>query len=553
MSDTFFSRHEPTLTRALQAIRERTFWSAYPESPSPKVYGDSAAADGQAAFDALLGQEFPLRQRGSDGWVGQERSPYGFDLGIRYPHADLDQLLPAARAALPAWRDAGPRVRAGVCLEILARLNARSFEMAHAVMHTTGQAFVMAFQAGGPHAQDRGLEAVAYAYDAMTRHVTSARWEKPAGKRTLVMDKQFHVVPRGLALVVGVGTFPTWNSYSGLFASLVTGNPVLVKPHHRAVLPLALTVQVGQEVLTEAGFAPELLSLVAEAEGERLASVLATHPAVRIVDFTGGTEYGEWLERNATQALVYTEKAGVNTIVVDSTDDFPGMCRNIAFSVSLYSGQMCTAPQAIFVPRGGIDTEQGPKGFQDVAQGIAAAVEDLTADPAKAVEVIGAIYDEAVLERIQSAPTLGEVLLPSRTLTHPTFSDATIRTPLLLSVDAADREAYDTERFGPISFLISTDDTAASLDLVRDVVARRGALTASLYTTDEKIIDATTEVVLDVGVALSVNLTGGVFVNQSAAFSDFHATGANPAANATLTDDAFVAGRFRIVQVRRPA
>jgi hypothetical protein len=44
-----------------------------------------------------------------------------------------------------------------------------------------------------------------------------------------------------------------------------------------------------------------------------------------------------------------------------------------------------------------------------------------------------------------------------------------------------------------------------------------------------------------------------VFVNQSAAFSDFHGTGANPAANAALTDSAFVAGRFRVVQNRRHA
>ncbi len=56
---------------------------------------------------------------------------------------------------------------------------------------------------------------------------------------------------------------------------------------------------------------------------------------------------------------------------------------------------------------------------------------------------------------------------------------------------------------------------------------------------------------LDVGVHLSANLTGGVFVNQSAAFSDFHGTGANPATNAALTDGAFVASRFRIVQSRR--
>jgi hypothetical protein len=53
-----------------------------------------------------------------------------------------------------------------------------------------------------------------------------------------------------------------------------------------------------------------------------------------------------------------------------------------------------------------------------------------------------------------------------------------------------------------------------------------------------------------VGVALSINLTGNIFVNQSAAFSDFHGTGANPAANAALTDAAYVANRFRVVQHR---
>ena len=54
------------------------------------------------------------------------------------------------------------------------------------------------------------------------------------------------------------------------------------------------------------------------------------------------------------------------------------------------------------------------------------------------------------------------------------------------------------------------------------------------------------------GVNLSVNLTGNIYVNQSAAFSDFHVTGANPAGNASLTDTAFVAPRFRRVMIRWP-
>ena len=103
----------------------------------------------------------------------------------------------------------------------------------------------------------------------------------------------------------------------------------------------------------------------------------------------------------------------------------------------------------------------------------------------------------------------------------------------------------------PISFVIATDSTAHSLTVLRDTLGERGALTASIYSTDAKVLDDAEAAAVDTGVHLSCNLTGGVFVNQSAAFSDFHASGANPAANATLTDGAYVAGRFRIVQSRR--
>jgi hypothetical protein len=66
------------------------------------------------------------------------------------------------------------------------------------------------------------------------------------------------------------------------------------------------------------------------------------------------------------------------------------------------------------------------------------------------------------------------------------------------------------------------------------------------------VLAAAESAAVDAGVHLSSNLTGGIFVNQSAAFSDFHASGANPAANAVLTDGAYVANRFRIIQSRRP-
>lgn len=552
MSHPFFERHRATLERAVQAIHERGYWSAYPESASPKVYGEGAAEAGRAAYDALLGKRFPLQQPATVGEVGGEKSPFGPALGVTYPKPDMDGLFAAVDRAQDAWRRAGPEVWAGVCLESLARINKASFEIANAVMHTTGQAFLMAFQAGGPHAQDRGLEAVAYAWDELSRIPSSAQWEKPQGKNEPIrMEKHFRVVPRGIGLVIGCCTFPTWNGYPGMFASLATGNAVVVKPHPAAILPLAITVRIVREVLAEAGMDPNVVTLYAHEAGSQVAQELALRPEVRIIDFTGSTANGRWLEEHARQAQVYTEKAGVNQIVIDSVADMKAVARNIAFSLSLYTGQMCTAPQNIYVPREGIRTADGTLSFDAVAEAIAGAVSALLGDPARAVEVLGAVQNEGVLRRLEAARSLGTLVLDTKAVAHPAFPDATIRTPLIVKLTTGDRATYLNEWFGPISFVIGTDGTTESLAIARDAAHSHGALTLSVYSTDDAVIERAVDVAEDAGVALSINLTGGVFVNQSAAFSDFHGTGANPAANASLTDAAYVANRFRVVQHRR--
>ncbi|MER5668340.1 phenylacetic acid degradation protein PaaN [Streptomyces mirabilis] len=555
------AQHRPTLDQALEAIRTRAYWSPYPEHP--KAYGENGSlsmAEGKAAFDALLSSRLDLGQPGTDDWVGGEISPYGIELGVTYPHADVDVLLPAMRAGQRAWRDAGAEMRAMVCLEILKRIADRTHEFAHAVMHTSGQAFMMAFQAGGPHAQDRGLEAVAYAYVEQVRTPDTAEWTKPQGKRDpLAMTKQFTPVPRGIALVIGCNTFPTWNGYPGLFASLATGNAVLVKPHPRAVLPLALTVQVAREVLAEAGFDPNLVALAAERPGEGIAKTLAVRPEIRIIDYTGSTAFGDWLETHARQAQVYTEKAGVNTVIVESTDDYKGMLSNLAFSLSLYSGQMCTTPQNLLIPRDGIRTEEGTKSYDEVVADLARSVDGLLGDDARANGLLGAIVNPDVKARLEAAAGLGEVALASREVGNPEFPDAVVRTPVIVKLDGArkywegadDEAAYMNECFGPVSFAVAVDSAGDAVELLRRTVREKGAMTVGAYTTDEVVEEAVREACLEECAQLSLNLTGGVYVNQTAAFSDFHGSGGNPAANAALCDGGFVANRFRVVEVRR--
>ena len=553
-------KHQAILDEAIDALATRRYYSRYPESPSPKVYGEAAAGDGLAAYQEHLGKPYAdLCGQPTDGTeVGSEVSPYGPVLGVRYPRLDIDAALTAAKAAMPAWRDAGPRVRAAVCVEIIERINARSFEMANAVMHTSGQPFVMSFQAGGPHAQDRALEAVIAGLVEQERVPESVVWEKPGRDAPLRMRKDYRIVPRGVALVIGCNTFPTWNSYPGLFASLSTGNPVIVKPHPRAVLPLAITVEIARTVLQENGFDPALVQLAAENDGEGLAKTLAERPEIAIIDYTGGPAFGGWLEREIAPrgVQVYTEKAGVNTVVVDSTDNLKGVLGNLAFSFSLYSGQMCTSPQNVYVPREGVDTDEGHLSFDELASRVGQAVSRLTGEDARAVEVLGATVNPQVRSNAGSLDKIatdagGQVVLPSREVTHPAYPDAVVRAPGLVAVGVDQPDTYTHEWFGPVVLLIKTDSTQQSLDTFAETVHEHGAMTAAVYSTDEKVLDAAREAAAAAGVALSENLTGGVYVNQTAAFSDYHGTGANPAANSAYTDAAFVAGRFRVITSRR--
>jgi phenylacetic acid degradation protein paaN len=554
MAHPLFEKHQAMLQQALAAIGTRGHWSAYAENP--KSYGENAMEKGYQAFSAYFDAQFYLDQPGVMGRVNAESSPYGLTLDISYPQCSPDALIAAAKNATTSWIRAGADARAGVCAEILQRLNAQTMEIAHAVMHTTGQSFMMAFQSGGPHAQDRGLEAVAQAWGRMKHVPESARWEKPQGAHPpLVVDKRYTIVPRGVALLIACATSPTWNAYPALFASLVTGNPVIVKPHPAAILPLAITVAMARQTLKEAGFDPNLVCLLVDDPAAPIAKDVAVKPDIRIIDYTGSSELGEWLQDNARQAVVFAEKACVNCVVIESTDDYKGMLRNLAVTLSLYSGQTSMAPQTILVSSEGVTTPAGTVEPDQVGRDLSLAISTLLADNARAVEVLGAIQSPATLARIDAMREFGnesgQILRDSSQLEHPQWPAARVHTPLLLRVEVSDRRIYMEECFGPISFIVETATASESIAVAERILRDKGGVSFGVYSTNPVIQQLAEDAALRACVPLSFNLTGGLFLTQSAAFSDFHGTGANPAAGACLVDAAFVASRFCIVQTRR--
>ena len=552
-----FEQHRDLLARATSACATREYFSPFPETPDR--YPDSAAAlaRGQATYEALLGQRFELDQPGEIGRLGDEVSPYtGRSLGIDYPCADVDALFRAARAALPAWADAGPDARVGVCLEIVQALFAELPVLLHAVMHTAGQSYAMSYAGSGTNALDRGIEAVVYAHQSMMAVAPSALWERRFGSATIRLQKRYLLVPRGVAVCFTCATFPTWNAYPAMLASLATGNAVIVKPHPTGILPMALSVRVARRVLASAGFDPNLVTLAVDSAAEPLGKLLVKHPQTAIVDFTGSARFGAWVERNAHPALCYTETSGVNTVILDSVHELEPVARALATTMHLFSAQMCTSPQNIYIPRGGIDVGGRRASVDEVCEALATAWRGVTADPRRAASILATIQSPATLELISSmrdaGTRRGSLVVDSSPYAHPDCPEARTASPLLLRVTPDARDLYCEERFGPIGFVIETDDAGAALQAATADVRESGGITAFVYSTREDFVAEAESAYAVAGAQLTCNLTGPMPLNFAASYSDYHVTGLNPAGNATLTDASFVAARFRIAQSRRP-
>ncbi len=549
------AKHQQTLQQAMEAQLQRHFYAHWPEIPSGKIYGETANADGQQAFEQRLNHKFTdLLQDSEDIWTGEEVSPYGFDLNIQYPLTSTERLIANVQSAATQWQALNVEERAAILIEALERASRHFFEIAYATMHTTGQGFVMAFQASGPHAFDRALEAIAMGVIELTHIPKSVTWQKPMGKTTLLLQKSYFAVPRGIGVVIGCSTFPVWNSTPGIFANLITGNPVIVKPHPRAVLPIALLVASLQRTFADLQLDPHLIQLAVDRSEQPRTMELVLHPAISLIDFTGSTAIGNKIEQAVLpyRKETFMEKSGVNAIIVESVHDLNAVLDNIAFSIALYSGQMCTAPQNIFIPEDGVQTPEGKIDFDTFSQRFIERLNGLLDNPKMGPSTLGAIQSPATMERIAEAKALNlPVLLDSRALEIPGFPNARTATPLLLKAPFSATDIYEREWFGPINFLIPAPSYQAAVEAVTRSAQLNGALSSLVYTTDatRKQI-AIQQIALQGKVPLGMNFTGFVWINQSTAFTDYHGSGGNPAGNATFTDSSFITRRFNIVGVR---
>jgi succinylglutamic semialdehyde dehydrogenase len=255
----------------------------------------------------------------------------------RFPVADgeaLQRAVARARAAFPAWRDAGLAVRSSLLRRFAALARAREEELARLVAREVGKALWDA------RSEARLLAPKVNAtLDHGLRFV--APFEAGAGVRAA-----FH--PRGVLAVLGPFNFPAHLPNGHLVPALATGNTVVFKPSDLAPAVGAWLAAA----FAEAGLPPGVFELVQG--GAETGRALATDPGVDGVLFTGSYAVGRAL-REATLdqpgKLLALELGGKNAMIVLADADLELAASEAAVSIAATTGQRCSSLSRIFVER----------------------------------------------------------------------------------------------------------------------------------------------------------------------------------------------------------
>jgi phenylacetic acid degradation protein paaN len=548
-----FEKYKSTINDTIKSIHKGYFFNKYPELPTDKIYGENSISEGYQKFKGHINNKFEeLRQAMPESWEGNEQSPFLLQpLNIQYPTFDINTLIERAKNEYHKWRKVSIEDRAGLLIESLERIEKRFFEIAYATMHTSGMGYVMAFQISGPHSAQRALNAVASGFDALRRYPVTRFGKIVQDEFGIKLGKSWIAVPKGISLILGCPNFPSRDTVPSIFASLITGNPVIVKPHSSSILPIAIVVAEIQKVFSENGFDPNVCQLAVDSDDEDYIKSLVEHPHIKLIDFKGSCLFADYL-KNLKGKTVFTEKHSVNSVIIDSFENLEIGIKNLVMSLALYSGQMNNTPQNFFIPEEGVRTPDGLVSYNDFVNRFIKALSELINNETGA-QILGSIQDIRTISGIERLEKQnGGLIYKSSAFPHPEYKNARTLSPMIMELLPDQKDIYMKEHFGPVGFFIKTKNSFHSLELAYETAERKGALYCSVFTTNEKFKDITIDQITSTNTPVTFNMVGNIYIIPGADYDEYHLTGGNTASNASAANLDFVQQRFTWVGCKQP-
>jgi len=360
---------------------------------------------------------------------------------------EATQAVLAARAAFPAWSALSVEERCVYIDKIVAGLKARTDEMATAIAREVGMPIKLAkmIQVGGPVFNWSNTAKVARAY----------HYEEKVGNSLVVRE------PIGVVACITPWNFPLNQITLKVAPALAAGCTVVLKPSEIA----PVNAMILADIIDAAGLPAGVFNLV-NGLGPVVGEVLASHPEVDMVSFTGSTRAGKRVAELAADTVkrVALELGGKSASIVLPDADLEAAVKGSINACLLNSGQTCSAHTRMLVPE---------DRYEEVKALVKTAIAKFTLGPSldestRLGPLVSAAQRDRVIGFIQQGLVEGAELLAGGP-EKPGFAKGYFVQPTVLRVKPQDTLARE-EIFGPVLVVLTYKDEAEAIRIANDSI-----------------------------------------------------------------------------------
>jgi aldehyde dehydrogenase (NAD+) len=363
--------------------------------------------------------------------------------------ADAERAIKAAHAAFPSWSAVPFAERLALLKRILELYDARSEEIAQAISQEMGAPITFAREAqvwaGSAH--------IGATIEAAERF----HWEERRGETLLIREGI------GVCGLITPWNWPMNQITCKVAPALVAGCTMVLKPSEIA----PLSGLIWAEIMHEAGTPKGVFNLV-NGTGPEVGQVLARHPLVDMVSFTGSTRAGTAVAAAAAPSVkrVAQELGGKSANILLPDVDLAKAVADGANACFANSGQSCDAPTRMLVPRDRHDEAVG------IAAGVANSV--TVGDPRSEDTDLGPVVSRLQFDKIQRLIEAGiaegaQLAAGGPGLPSGTNQGFYVR-PTVFGGVTNDMTVAREEIFGPVLSILPYDSVEEAVRIANDTV-----------------------------------------------------------------------------------
>jgi succinate-semialdehyde dehydrogenase/glutarate-semialdehyde dehydrogenase len=376
--------------------------------------------------------------------------------------ADAITAVDAADHAAAAWAATAPRERAEILRRAFEAMTAASDEFARLISHENGKAL--------PDARGE----VAYAaeffrwYSEEAVRIGGALSTAPSGANQIVVTHE----PVGICVLVTPWNFPAAMATRKIGPALAAGCTMVLKP--ASDTPLTALAMVA--LLEDAGVPPGVVNVVTSRRSGRVVSAMLHDARVRKLSFTGSTEVGRVLLREAADRVVNCsmELGGNAPFIVFADADLDAAVDGAMIAKMRNAGEACTAANRFYVEASVADEFSRRLGERMAAMVVGAGADERSQ--------VGPLINEDAVAKVGAL--VGDALdRGARTIVGGSRPDRAgwFYDPTVLVDVAPDSELLREEIFGPVAPIVTFTAEDDAITLANDT---EFGLVAYLYTGD---------------------------------------------------------------------